>query len=68
MTEMSPEELQTRILVLKQEHREIDEILQELENSGNTDRFTIKRYKKKKLHLKDTILKLEDDLLPDIIA
>ena len=32
------------------------------------DQLQIKRLKKKKLHLKDEIARVEDELFPDIIA
>jgi hypothetical protein len=44
-----------------------DEILA-LEINGTADQLTIRRLKKKKLALKDQITKVEDQLLPDIIA
>jgi hypothetical protein len=32
------------------------------------DQLTVKRLKQKKLHLKDQIVRLEDELTPNIIA
>ncbi len=37
-------------------------------NSGRADQLQLKRLKKKKLYLKDEIARIEDQLLPDIIA
>jgi len=68
MIDISPHPLQARISALRIEHRQVKEIILKLENRQNCDDFAVKRYKKKKLFLKDTILKLEDEMLPDIIA
>jgi hypothetical protein len=53
---------------LKQEHRELDEEIQALVMSAAIDQLLLKRLKKRKLMLKDLITKLEDSMLPDIIA
>jgi hypothetical protein len=56
------------LLKLKQEHRDLDSAINALELSGRADPLQLKRLKKKKLHLKDEIARIEDQLLPDIIA
>jgi hypothetical protein len=53
---------------LKAEHRELDEEIVALEESGLADQLLIRRLKKKKLALKDQMTAIEDQLLPDIIA
>lgn len=53
---------------LKQEHRDLDSAINALEELGRTDALQLKRLKKKKLFLKDEIYRIEDELLPDIIA
>lgn len=53
---------------LKQEHRDLDSAIDALEGSGRGDQLQLKRLKKKKLLLKDEISRIEDQLLPDIIA
>ena len=53
---------------LKQEHRDLDGAIDALEDSGRADQLQIKRLKKQKLNLKDEIARIEDQLLPDIIA
>jgi hypothetical protein len=55
-------------LRLKQEHRDLDSAINALEESGRADQLQLKRLKKKKLFLKDEIARIEDQLLPDIIA
>lgn len=68
MVDISPHPLQARISALKIEHQKIKDIISKLENSQNINGLAVKRYKKKKLFLKDNIQKLEDEMLPDIIA
>jgi hypothetical protein len=61
-------ELRATLLRLKQEHRDLDSAINALEESGRADQLQLKRLKKKKLYLKDEIARVEDQLLPDIIA
>jgi hypothetical protein len=61
-------ELRANLLKLKQEHRDLDSAIDALEESGRADQLRLKRLKKKKLSLKDEIARIEDQLLPDIIA
>src|SRR5262245_21019787 len=61
-------ELRATLLRLKQEHRDLDSAINALEESGRADALQLKRLKKKKLALKDEIARIEDQLLPDIIA
>lgn len=53
---------------LRQEHRGLDEEIQALIASGPVDQLHLTRLKKRKLALRDQITKLEDDIVPDIIA
>lgn len=67
--EMNFEEmLRVRLEVLRREHRDLDEAIHALEHSGRPDQLTLRRLKKQKLQLKDQIVKLEDQLIPNIIA
>lgn len=61
-------ELRETLARLKQEHRDLDSAIDALEESGRADQLQLKRLKKKKLHIKDEIARIEDRLLPDIIA
>ena len=61
-------ELRAMLARLKQEHRDLDSAINALEESGRADTLQLKRLKKKKLFLKDEISRIEDQLLPDIIA
>jgi hypothetical protein len=60
--------LRAALAQFKQEHRDLDAAISQLEEAGSADHLQIKRLKKKKLHLKDEIARLEDELFPDIIA
>ena len=62
------EVLRVELEFFRQEHRDLDQAIIALFNSGTTDRLMIQRLKKKKLQLKDKITRLEDRLTPDIIA
>lgn len=60
--------LKNQVKNLKQEHRLLDETITRLSENPERDQFAIQRLKKKKLYLKDKILKLEMQIVPDIIA
>ena len=62
------EMLRIKLEVLRREHRDLDEAISALETSARPDQLTLRRLKKQKLSLKDQIVKLEDQLIPDIIA
>ena len=62
------EMLRIRLEVLRREHRDLDDAISALEGSARPDQFTLRRLKKQKLVLKDQIVKIEDQLIPDIIA
>ena len=53
---------------LKQEHRDLDEILIRLQEKQTDDLLQIQRLKKRKLLLKDKIIYLKNKIQPDIIA
>jgi len=62
------EALHRKLAELKLEHRDLDDVIQRLTDQGPFDQLQIQRLKKRKLVLKDLIIKLESELLPDIIA
>jgi hypothetical protein len=67
--ELSFEEmLRIRLEVMRREHRDLDQAVHALEETGRPDQLTLRRLKKQKLSLKDQIVKIEDQLIPDIIA
>ncbi|MEI8396847.1 MAG: DUF465 domain-containing protein [Rhodospirillaceae bacterium] len=53
---------------LKQEHRDLDDVIARLAAEAPFDRLQLQRLKKRKLALKDQITHLESLLHPDIIA
>ena len=53
---------------MRQEHRDLDAAIAFMVESGGADVIRVQRMKKRKLALKDRISRLEDRLLPDIIA
>ncbi len=63
------QELRAELIKLRQEHRELDQQILDMESpDGAADQLQIRRLKKQKLALKDRITALEDQLTPDIIA
>jgi hypothetical protein len=60
--------LRVELEVFRREHRDLDEAIRAMQQTGTADQLTLQRLKKKKLMLKDKIALIEDRLLPDIIA
>jgi hypothetical protein len=60
--------LEERLFELRQEHRDLDDVINRLLLTPDVEELQLKRFKKRKLLLKDTIAKLEDSLIPDILA
>ena len=54
-----------RIAALRQEHRDLDAAIARLQADIEADELAVKRLKKRKLLLKDSIAKLESALIPD---
>ena len=68
MTEAEEEALRARLAELMQEHRDLDAAIAAMADQGVNDQLQLTRLKKRKLQLKDQITRIEDALLPDIIA
>ena len=62
------EVLKQRIDQLHLEHRDLDDVISRLCINPIQDQLQLQRLKKRKLGLKDQILRLESQLIPDIIA
>jgi hypothetical protein len=62
------ESLKERLAALRIEHRDLDDVIARLADGGPFDQLQVQRLKKRKLFLKDLIIRLESRLLPDIIA
>jgi hypothetical protein len=62
-------ELSVRLKELRIEHRNLDvEISRLLEAANYVDQLLVQRLKKRKLWLKDTIVRLESRRIPDLDA
>lgn len=53
---------------LRVEHRDLDDAIAALATGGQVNHLQMQRLKKRKLSIKDQIIRLENMLLPDIIA
>ncbi|OJX10933.1 MAG: hypothetical protein BGO77_05325 [Caedibacter sp. 37-49] len=51
-----------------EEHRELDHLIDKMMEERIVNQIAVQRLKKRKLLLKDQILRLKSQLLPDIIA
>ena len=68
MMDLDVEALRARLAALKTEHRDLDDVIARIIERAPFDQLQMQRLKKRKLMLKDQILKIESELLPDIIA
>ncbi len=66
--EIGNEATRSRLATLRVEHEDLDACVVALEANPKSDQIRIARLKKKKLLLRDEIVRLEDQLTPDIIA
>ena len=57
-----------KLRALRIEHRDLDEVIARLSLDIHIDELQLKRLKKRKLALKDQILMLESQLIPDLNA
>ena len=60
--------LRKRLEQLTIEHRDLDEVIDEISRSPSADLVRLQRLKKRKLSIKDEIRSMHQRLLPDIIA
>jgi hypothetical protein len=68
MTEAEEQSLRAALAVLIEEHRDLDAAIAAMAERGSGDQLRLTRLKKRKLQLKDQIARIEDQLLPNIIA
>ncbi len=66
--EINEADLQAELQQLRIEHKDISDAVDALEAIGQADQLQIRRFKRRKLILKDRIRQIEDQLTPDIIA
>jgi hypothetical protein len=57
-----------RLALIRSEHGDLDAAIAALIDQGVPDQLQLARLKKRKLRLKDEIMMLESQLVPDIIA
>jgi len=67
MSDQHQSEIRLEFARLKQEHADFDAAINAMIAIG-CDPLQIQRMKKKKLVIKDRLVKLEDSIIPDIIA
>lgn len=68
MTNDNQDIVREKLAHLRSEHRDLDDVIARISEETPFDQLQVQRLKKRKLGLKDEILKLESRLLPDIIA
>ncbi|HOB61354.1 MAG TPA: YdcH family protein [Candidatus Competibacteraceae bacterium] len=62
------EHYKRRLVELRVEHRDLDDVIVRLVKDPLVDELELKRLKKRKLMLKDMISHLESKLIPDLNA
>lgn len=67
MTE-SDTDLAAQLLLLQERHRELDVEIAQLEMFPYQDQLHLRRLKKEKLRIKDTIMRVRTLLIPDLDA
>nr|WP_311195706.1 DUF465 domain-containing protein [Aestuariispira ectoiniformans] len=68
MDEQEEQALRHRIEELRIEHKDLDDVIARITEEPPFNHLQVQRLKKKKLSIKDEILRLESQLIPDIIA
>jgi len=63
-----PSDIARKLVELKVEHRDLDQVIARLAHDARSDELQIKRLKKRKLRIKDMINYLENKLIPDLDA
>lgn len=68
LTDEEKAQIEARILALEIEHQDLDDVILRISEHPTQDQLQLRRLKKRKLLLKDTILRLRARLVPDIPA
>ena len=68
MSEIDQAILREKLDELILEHRDLDDVIHRLQMTGGMEQMQLQRLKKRKLKLKELILKIENQLIPDILA
>ena len=57
-----------KLKALRLAHRDLDDVIHRLADDPLVDQLRLRRLKKRKLMLKDSIARLESELIPDLNA
>lgn len=68
LTDEERAQIEERLQALEIEHHDLDDVIARLSLDPFQDQLQLRRLKKRKLLLKDSIARLRDRLIPDIIA
>lgn len=68
LTEEEQLQIEARIAALEIEHHDLDDVIARLSEQPDQDQLQLRRFKKRKLILKDSISRLKILLVPDIPA
>jgi len=68
MTGLDQEVLRKKLDELRLEHRDLDDVIHRMHMTGALEQMQLQRLKKRKLKLKELIVKIENELIPDILA
>jgi hypothetical protein len=68
MDDQDQETIKHRLAELETEHRDLDDVIAQITDGILFDQIQVQRLKKRKLLLKDEILRLRSRLIPDSIA
>ena len=68
ISHLDEEQQRQRLKQLRIDHRALDQQIITCSEGRQVDQFEIRRLKKRKLALKDAIMKLESQIIPDLNA
>jgi len=68
LTEEERSVIEDRIAALEIEHQDLDDVIDRLSEHPDQDQLQLRRFKKRKLILRDSISRLKVLLVPDIPA
>lgn len=60
--------LRDKLTQLELEHRDLDDVIRRMEEGVYVDQLQLRRLKRKKLALKDSIARIKSSLIPDLPA
>jgi len=68
LTDEELRSIRARITLLELEHGDLNDIIDRLGQDPMQDQLQLRRLKKRKLVIKDQIIRLQAQIIPDIIA